>query len=142
MSAYQNRGQSESDVGGVVEPIAGILGHGGGSLPELVLCGPLPLVLVLALPLSLCSVEGVPRLHVTCVICLLQLEVGVVVFPGVPLLLLGHLVFLGEEGGGVRARQRVDVRRESPVVGMSFLPLNMVCLAVVSLHILTLLHHV
>ena len=42
----------------------------------------------------------------------------------------------------MRARQRVDVRRESPVVGVSFLPLNMVRLTVVSLHIFALLHYV
>ena len=81
-------------------------------------------------------------MHVARVVCLLQLEIGIVVLSNIPLFLLGHLVFLGKVSGGVRARQGVDVGRESSVVGDPLLPLNMVCLAVISLHVLTLLHHI
>ena len=81
-------------------------------------------------------------MHVTCVICLFQLEIGIVEFSRISLFLFGILFFLGEVIWSVRARQCVDVRWESSIVSNTLLSLNMVCLAMVSLHILTLFHYI
>ena len=143
MNEFTNNGyESEGDVRGVDEPISGTLRHSGGCLPVHVLCCALPLVLILAFPLCLWSIQIFPLLHVTCVICLLQFEVWIVKLSGIPQLLLGHLIFLCKVRGSVRARQCVDMGRKSSVMGDSLFSLNMICLAVISLHILTLLYNI
>ena len=134
--------ESERDVWCVVESVAGVLGDCCWPFPELILGGSFSLILVLALSLSLRSIKFVTRLHVTCVIGLFKFEIRVVIFSCIPLLLLSHLVFHGEVSRSVRARQCVNVRWECPIMSGSLLPLNMICLTMISFLILSLSHYI
>ena len=142
MAFKGERQASERDVWCIIEFVTCVLRNSGRPLPVLIFICSLSLILILSFFLSLSIIQIITRLHVTCVIRLFQLEVRIVELFRISLFLFSHLFFLGEVVWSVRAWQCVNVRWESSIVSNTFLSLNMVCLAMVSLHILPLFHYI